>query len=392
MLRWINRFGGLTSRQAARLVWQDTPSGRQMAQRTLHCLLDHHLILSRRLANGGIVYVLNGRGAWALRELGVENVSARGHRDLSFDKPLHRFLANEYAIDQHLSGRRIWTEHEVQRRLAPVPQLSAKTEFRIPDAVIESPKGLVWVEVENAYKGPERIRPLMDVAKQLFAGAPVPPKHNLDSRAQYTEMRFISPDILRLIAVLRQVNDAWDQGEIDQDIAVRLQLSEVSMSSGLVWGGVRRTVSAYDLILGTAGIEPERRRQKTARELLARHEGEFRDIDDQLLWPLFIHVLISLDIELEALNPAFTQQARDYDELLESPTPGERIPRPDVIAYLSRLDAAVRRVDIGFNRDTFKAVSDRAPLIPRPTFMLAASEAPSPQDDDHPPRSLYAQE
>lgn len=387
VLRWINRFGGLTSRQAARLVWQDTPSGRQMAQRTLRCLLDHHLILSRRLANGGIVYVLSERGAWALRELGAENVSSRGHRDLRFDKPMHRFLANDYVIDQHLAGRRVWTEFEVQRRLAPVPQITAGKEFKIPDAVIEMPQGLTWVEVENAYKGPERIRQLIRVAKQLFAKPRANASNAPDNSSRYTEMLFISPDILRLIAVLRQIDDAWDREEVDQDIAARLWLVEVSMSPGFIWGGVQRTVSAFDYILGNAGIEFERRRQVAVRDLLAKYEREFR-VDDQLLWPLIIQVLASLDIEFDALNSTFTQQARDYDELLESPV-GDRLPRSDAIVYLSSLDAAVRGIDIGFNRDSFRAVCDGVPLIPRPTFLLDASGKSPPQDDGHPSRSLY---
>lgn len=378
VLRWINRFGGLTSRQAARLVWQNTPSGIQMAQRSLRRLLDHHMLLPRRLPNGGIIYVLSERGAWALRDLGVEEASARGHRDLRFDKPMHRLLANDFVIDQHLAGRRIWTEFEIQRQRAPVPKISATTEFRIPDAVFELPDGLVWVEVENAYKGPERIRQLIKVAKQLLAKPSANASNVPNSSPRYAGMMFISPDILRLIAVLRQINDAWMREEIDQDIAVNLGLVEVSMSSGFVWGGAGEIVTAYNFILGSTGIKAEQRRQADIRKLLATYEGKFHNIDDPLLWSLFIDVLVALDILLEELIPAFTLQAGDYDDLVESPPLEGQFPREDVIDYLSRLDAVARHIDIGFNRASFRAVSDGVPLLPRPTFVLADRE-PNPR-------------
>lgn len=151
-------------------------------------------------------------------------------------------------------------------------------------------------------------------------------------------------------------------------------------------------MSAYDFILGSNGIEAEHRQQDAIRKLLATYEGEFHYINDQLLWPLFIRVLLALDIELEALSPAFTLQVGDYDDLLESTPLEGQLPRADVIAYLSRLDAAARRIDIGFNRDTFKAICDGVPLIPRPIFALGTPGMSPPQKDDRPQRSLYPHE
>jgi hypothetical protein len=45
-------------------------------------------------------------------------------------------------------GTTVWTGHEIQSGRAPIVSVDGK----VPDALLNRPCGLVWVEVENALK------------------------------------------------------------------------------------------------------------------------------------------------------------------------------------------------------------------------------------------------
>lgn len=367
VLHWLHRFGGLTTRQLGRLVWPGGDAGMRMAQITTRGLIDDKLILRRPLRTGGAVYVISEAGARYLRALGLRDISSRGHRDLGFDKPLHRFLANEHTIDQHLAGRKVWTEFEVQRRRAPVPKIIVNRSSKIPDGVFESPGGLIWLEVENAFKSQARIQELVTVARELFSGTgPCQGSTDSDTGRGYSGMLFLSSDTLRLTAILRCINQAWDNEKIDQDIALKITLAEASMSSGYVWNGIIRSISAYTFLID---LERIKNRQAAIRKLLGKYESDFVYVDNQGLWTLFIQVLGCLDVDIENISSTIRSGAADYDELLEARVIIDPPHFEQIRAYLTTLDRAIRTTDIDINRECFEALCDGVPLLPKPPFV-----------------------
>lgn len=251
ILHWLHRFGGLTTRQLARLVWPKKTAGQRMAQRTVGRLEQQQLVLQRSLFTGGKIYVISQRGAHLLRELGTPNVSARGHRDLSFRKPMHRIIANDFLIDWRdreiintTASVNIWTEFEVQHRLGPYPEISIKGKYKIPDGMIQIDDELTWIEVENAYKGPKEIERLIMAAARFFNDSySYPFRHN---GAEYRISRFFF--ILPHQHNFNTIANAIYKSNLDFNALKCTFLVKVNGTSGLVWQGIEGFTSAYDVV------------------------------------------------------------------------------------------------------------------------------------------------
>jgi len=248
VLHWLHRFGGLTTRQLARLVWPGKSAGQRMAQRTIGRLETQGLVLKRSLFTGGKIYVISERGARLLREMGTQNVSSRGHRDLSFHKPTHRMIANDFLIDwlnneivKETPDHRIWTEFEVQHRLAPYPDISIGGKLKIPDGMIQQDDYLIWIEVENSYKGPREIGRLMSTARLLLENKDQSYLFKKDG-TYYRIYRFffILPNDQRVSAI----TNAIYQSDLSFDALNYVELWRVEISSGLVWRGIRGSITA----------------------------------------------------------------------------------------------------------------------------------------------------
>lgn len=178
VLHWLARFGWLSARQVARLVWPAGSQGQRMAQRALRRLTDAGAVLRRPLPSGGVAYVIGQRGARQLRELGDEAVSGRGFRDLKFKAPVHRAIANDVAID-HLRepSLDVYTEAEIQRGVAPKLFLPHQGHERVPDLLVGQGGQYEWFEVEHAPKPRHRLDSLVALADNLLA----PPAERRDS-------------------------------------------------------------------------------------------------------------------------------------------------------------------------------------------------------------------
>jgi len=130
----------------AALIWPVASQSVAMARRTVKNLVDEKLILRRPLPAGGDCLVLSAAGARFLSdELGI---AAHSGNSLSLGNPMHRACANWHAISCINSGHQVWTEHQIQTATAPLVAYDGK----IPDLLIETEHGIIWVEVENAWK------------------------------------------------------------------------------------------------------------------------------------------------------------------------------------------------------------------------------------------------
>lgn len=147
VLTWLARFGWLTSRMVAALVWSDAAQGQAMARRTLKALADDKLIMSRALPKGGAAYLLAAKGARLLAEqTGVESQSGNG---LALGNAIHRACSNWYLIQALHRGLSVVTEHEIAAERGPCRVLRGKTADGI---VIADDGACTWIECENSQK------------------------------------------------------------------------------------------------------------------------------------------------------------------------------------------------------------------------------------------------
>jgi len=211
------------------------------------------MILSRRIFTGGCIYVIGEKGARYLTNCGIQDVSARGHRDLKFENPRHRMISNEYVIDKYLQGFDVWTELEIKRGLSPIPEIyvettTAKTKKslrrKLPDAVLAKDGFLYWVEVENAWKNKSRLAQLNSVAEQLLnIDNPAKSKY-FGNDVSFQGMEFIFPNIHTFKSTLRAISDS----RLSHDELINIDLVRVAISTGLRWSGEISRYSAWDLL------------------------------------------------------------------------------------------------------------------------------------------------
>lgn len=205
-LTYLHRFGWLTSRMLAALVWPDASQSQAMARRTLKSLCDDKRVLKRAFPEGGDCYVLSARGARWLNE--NAGIVAKGGASLQLGNPVHRACSNWYLIHRLLDDETVWTEYEIQTGRAPVFSVAGKT----PDGLVETPFGLLWIEVENAWKNRlERAKVVQFCSQCLFNG-------NNWQEIAHDEYLFrvaiVSTNQNALRAMFRSFIDAHASGEI----------------------------------------------------------------------------------------------------------------------------------------------------------------------------------
>jgi hypothetical protein len=146
LCRYLHRFGWLTSRMVARLIWGDKSQAWPMARRTLKALQDDGMAIKRAIPQGGDAYLLSAKGARFLNER--EGLDASSGQSLALGNPVHRACSNWYLIDALRNGWEVITEHEISTDRSPVRVLDGKQ----PDGILLGEGEAVWVECENAWK------------------------------------------------------------------------------------------------------------------------------------------------------------------------------------------------------------------------------------------------
>lgn len=220
-LHMLARFGWLTSRQVAALVWPGSPpsSALRMAQRTLKRLVEDHMIVERTLPQGTPCYVLGRRGAEHARH---DYIHATRGTDQGLGNPAHRALSNWYAIHAWLhdsSIANVWTEYEIQRGLAPVKSVQRKTPDALlvldPDDADQLGGNLVWVEIENTHKNRKRREAMLRFGLDRF-GDPGRASHAVGYGDDYlAAMRIVCRNQERGLAVLNSAKALHERSAQD---------------------------------------------------------------------------------------------------------------------------------------------------------------------------------
>lgn len=262
IIYWLARFGWLTSRQLARLVWPNASQSLRMAQRTLARLVARGEVLRRELPRAyGTAYVIGQRGARRLSGVDAENASIRGGRDLKFQAPYHRAICNDYAIDFLAYARTtnpelhqdVYTEMEIQRRQAPTPELFHEGRLHVPDLLLKEGDLYTWVEVEHTPKSKRRLDKLVAFAYHMLGSG-----NNKDKQTdllvkdreivgRVQQFVFLCPNKPTIVsctkAILRRGRD-----KLAEDALTGLLVHHVKMSHHLIWGGVSASATADELL------------------------------------------------------------------------------------------------------------------------------------------------
>jgi len=161
VLSWVARFGWLTSRMVAALVWADAAQSIAMARRTLKALTDEKLLVARSLSKGGAVYLLAAKGARLLGE--QAGMDAKSGHALAIGNPIHRACSNWFLIRAVQRGLTVVTEHEIATERGPCRMLHGK----VADGLVIADDGAcIWMECEHSQKArPERHKTVALVQK-----------------------------------------------------------------------------------------------------------------------------------------------------------------------------------------------------------------------------------
>lgn len=205
VLMYLHRFGWLTSRMIAALIWPDAKQGAAMARRTVKALADQKLILKRALSEGGDCYALSAGGARWLNEKKV--LLPRAAQPAARQPGASRLL-ELVLIGRLLAGDRIWTEYEIQTGCAPVANASGKS----PMAWSGTPLGLVWVEVENAWKNRAERAAIVRLCQRNLL--PDPEMAELAPNFYLFRVAIVSTNLDALRAMQRSLSEAHAAGEL----------------------------------------------------------------------------------------------------------------------------------------------------------------------------------
>ncbi|RFO95143.1 hypothetical protein DIC66_19715 [Rhodoferax lacus] len=145
--RYLHRFGWLTSRMVAALVFDHAAQAWPLARRCLKSMLEDGLVIKRALPQGGTeVYLLSAKGARFLNEF--EGLDASSGQGLALGNPVHRACSNWYLIKAILAGWDVITEHEISTDRCPVRVLDGKQV----DGIMLGEGEAIVLECENAWK------------------------------------------------------------------------------------------------------------------------------------------------------------------------------------------------------------------------------------------------
>ena len=250
LLFWLVRFGWLTARQIAKLVWPRSSQSLQNAQKKIAQLLKLERLIKRDLPSGSTGYVLSAQGANQIRSICP---TVKSGKDLRVKNDYHRAISNSYLIDRYfLDAEAIYTEHEIQRGLAPCREVGGK----IADGIYDTELGAVWVETENTWKSSKRTNEIVKFCQKYLKRGPL---KQLISDAGKPELYLFRVEIVcpndssaqNIVRAFDKASGITETGRIYLDweeVLSNVWIVRVDMSEGLVWGGEIWTDSVLGLI------------------------------------------------------------------------------------------------------------------------------------------------
>ncbi len=139
----------------------------------------------------------------------------------------------------------MWTEHEIQSDRLPVTNVRGK----VPDGLVETPYGLLWLEVENAWKNRSERGKIV-----RFCTTNLPISGNLaELAAGYYLFRvvIIGTNADSIQATVRSFSDAYASRELSESQASDIELGFLPVDKSLAPGELVLGSLLYDALSPT---------------------------------------------------------------------------------------------------------------------------------------------
>lgn len=228
VLTWLARFGWLTSRMLAALVWPDAAQSQSMARRTLKSLIDEKLVIMRSMSKGGAAYLLAAKGARLLQE--QTSIAAQSGNSLTIGNPVHRACSNWYLIHALQRGLSIVTEHEIATEQGPCRVLNGK---QADGLVIAEDGACIWVECENSQKARAERHKTVALVRDCIGGAN---QAELAPGLWLARVAIVATNEQALRWMAASFQDAHRKGELRDSQVAEVDASLLPISVSLVPG------------------------------------------------------------------------------------------------------------------------------------------------------------
>ena len=160
-LHWLKRFGYLTSKQLALLLFEDgrhtsKAAVTRLAQYTLKRLEDGGFLVADKKPCNPAYYAMSLRGCRRIDVPGKYGKDALRHINN------HRTLANSIAAYYVFDENKVWTEREIQRKEAPFKVFGRKVPDVLIETFTEQYTDYHWIEIEASKKATRDVNATVD--------------------------------------------------------------------------------------------------------------------------------------------------------------------------------------------------------------------------------------
>ncbi|MGW8423623.1 hypothetical protein [Comamonas sp. HJ-2] len=218
ILQFLSRFGWLTAPMVAALVWPTSAQSQAMARRTLAGMLNSKWILKRPLVEGLDCFTLSATGTRILHE--QTGIKASSGASLLLGNPIHRACGNWYLIEQINLGLQVWTEHEIQSGHAPLQRVCGK----VPDGLVATEYGLLWVEVENAWKNRAEREKILHFCTTHLPSSSLQQMAEIAPELHLFRVVIVGTAPESLKAIVRTCSEAYDNNSLSESQAADIEL------------------------------------------------------------------------------------------------------------------------------------------------------------------------
>lgn len=150
-LHFVHQFGWLRTAELGKLLWPESPAGRQAADTLVRSWIERKLVIARELPDGaGRAFVTATAGTRLLAENGIAAGSGKDIGRFSKEGWLppaswrHDLIAAGVLCELHRRGYKIYPEMELRRQV--------RNHTKIPDGFAARGDEGIWLEVEHSRK------------------------------------------------------------------------------------------------------------------------------------------------------------------------------------------------------------------------------------------------
>ncbi|XLZ72874.1 hypothetical protein ABT364_13145 [Massilia sp. SR12] len=172
-LHFIHQFGWLRTAELGKLLWPESPAGRQAADTLARSWIKRQLVIVRELPEGvGRAFVLATAGVRVLAENGIAAGSGKDigrFTDNGWLPPAswrHDLISAGVLCELHRRGYKIYPEMELRRQV--------RSHAKIPDGFATKGTNGIWLETEQARKSGKEMSNLAETLSIVASGKAAP--------------------------------------------------------------------------------------------------------------------------------------------------------------------------------------------------------------------------